>query len=268
LRAAALEWDYGDAAHAYLKRPPYAPAAIADVLATIRAPVGARVCDVGAGTGNLTLPLAAAGFAVIAVEPNAAMRALGVERTAGAVRVRWLAASAEATALAAATCDVVTFGSSFNCVDGRRALGEAARILGADGSIVCLWNHRRLDDPLQLRVEAAICALVPDYAYGARRGDPTAALEQAGIFAVTGRIQRDVVHRVDVADWLAAWSSHVTLKRQAGARLPAVLEAIERVVRDGAGQVIDVPYTTRAWTARRRCATATCLALDERSAPE
>src|SRR6266852_7178795 len=73
--------------------------------------VGTRVCDVGAGTGNLTLPLAAAGLAVVALEPNAAMRALGRQRTAGVARVRWLAACAEATPLGDATCDLVTFGS-------------------------------------------------------------------------------------------------------------------------------------------------------------
>jgi SAM-dependent methyltransferase len=165
--------------------------------------------------------------------------------------VRWLAACAEATALRSATFDLVAFGSSFNCVDRARALREAARIAKPRGALVCLWNHRRLDDPLQARIEARIRALVPTYSYGARREDQTPLLERDGLFVVTARIERDVVHRVRVADWLDAWRSHVTVKRQAGARFAAVVAAVADVVESASRDHLDVPYTTRAWVARR-----------------
>ena len=268
MRSPASEWDYGDVAAAYVKRPAYAPAALADVLAAVGVGSGMCVCDVGAGTGTVALALAAAGLSVVALEPNATMRALGRQRTAAMSRICWVGACAEATALGDATFDLVTFGSSFNCVDRRSTLAETARILRARGAVVCLWNHRRLDDPLQARIEAAIRDVVPEYAYGARREDPTRAFEEDGLFTVIAHVERDVVHRLPVADWLAAWRSHLTLKRQAGSQFAAVLEAIDRIVRDSAGRHIDVPYTTCAWIARRRSAASSATGREGRSGPE
>jgi SAM-dependent methyltransferase len=252
LASFAIEWDYGDVARAFLKRPAYAPAAIDAVLCASAASVGTRVCDVGAGTGNLTRPLLAAGLAVVALEPNAAMRALGRRRTAGESRLAWVAARAEATGVRAATFDLVTFGSSFNCVDQPRALRECARILRPGGRLVCLWNHRCLDDPLQARIEACIRELVPAYAHGERREEQTPSLERDGLFTVIARVAGDVMHRIAVADCVEAWRSHVTLKRQARDRFPTVVDAIGRVLGEGGRSHVEVPYTTRAWVARRR----------------
>ncbi|MBI3767178.1 MAG: class I SAM-dependent methyltransferase [Deltaproteobacteria bacterium] len=252
MRSIASEWDYTAVALAYLKRPPYAPAAIDAVLAATAPAAGARACDVGAGTGNLTRPLLAAGLDVVALEPNAAMRALGRRCTAGWPRLRWVAAYAEATALRSAAFDLVTFGSSFNCVERERAVHEASRILVPAGTLVCLWNHRRLDDPLQARIEARIRDLVPTYAHGIRREDQAPILERGGLFTVRERIEREVVHRVAVVDCIDAWRSHVTLKRHAGERFAQVVDAISRLLRDGGRPYVDVPYITRAWVARRR----------------
>lgn len=246
-----IDWDYTDVAQAFLKRPPYADAAIDAVLRAGAIAAGMRACDVGAGTGNLTRPLLAAGLDVVALEPNAAMRSLGRRINDGAPRLRWLAARAEATGLRARTFDVVTFGSSFNCVDRGHAVPEAARILKSGGRLVCLWNHRRLDDPLQCAIEARIRDMIPTYAHGVRREDQTAILEADGLFVVTDRIACEVVHRLAVADWVDAWHSHVTLKRSAGARFPAVIAAIRDLAREGGRSHIAVPYTTRAWVARR-----------------
>ncbi len=91
----SLEWDYGAVAQSYSKRPPYAPQLIADCLRATGAYGGMRACDVGAGTGNMTLPLATAGLDVVALEPNAAMRALGRSRMAASANVHWVAACAE-----------------------------------------------------------------------------------------------------------------------------------------------------------------------------
>jgi SAM-dependent methyltransferase len=247
----AIEWDYAAVAQSFLKRPPYAPEAIAACLLVTGMCGGMRACDVGAGTGNLTLPLASAGLDVIALEPSAAMRALGRSRSAARPNVHWLAARAESFPIACETCDLVTFGSSFNVVDRARALHETARVLKREGWFVCLWNHRRLDDPLQARIEGLIRGFVPTYTHGARREDQTPLIVRSGAFDPVLQIAGDVVHRVPIGDCLEAWESHLTLRRQAGNRLPDILAAIGALLlREGPAE-IEVPYTTRAWLARR-----------------
>jgi 16S rRNA A1518/A1519 N6-dimethyltransferase RsmA/KsgA/DIM1 with predicted DNA glycosylase/AP lyase activity len=83
------EWNYTSLADAYLKRPDYSNSAIDAMLNIADISKGEKVCDVGAGVAHLTLMLAARGMEVVAVEPNDAMRANGIKRTAHIENVRW-----------------------------------------------------------------------------------------------------------------------------------------------------------------------------------
>ena len=144
------------------------------------------------------------------------------------------------------------FGSSFNVVDATAAVAESARVVRPGGSLFCLWNHRRLDDPLQSAIEAAIRRHVPGFRPGARRTDPSALLQSGGWFADVQPIEATIRHRIPAADFVEAWQSHLTLRREAGAAFPAVLESIARLVTGGGASTIEVPYVTRAWLARKR----------------
>jgi ubiquinone/menaquinone biosynthesis C-methylase UbiE len=250
--APRLDWDYTSVARAYLKRPGYAADAIDDVVRHAGLAPGMRVADVGAGTGNLTLPLLERGLEVLAIEPNDAMRRLGLERTAQHTQVAWRRAFAEATTLPDGSVDAVGFGSSFNVVDAERAVAESARILRPGGAIFCLWNHRQLTDPLQAAIEALIRRHVPEFAHGARRADPSPSLLRGSWFGGLVAVEAPVVHAVPRDDFVEAWRSHLTLRRQAGEAFPEVITAIERLLGRRAAAVVTVPYMTRAWLARRR----------------
>src|SRR5260221_4464872 len=65
-------WVYNRIAHVYDARPLY-PIAVVDAVGRLAGRPGARIGDIGAGTGHLALPLAARGFDVTAVEPAEAM---------------------------------------------------------------------------------------------------------------------------------------------------------------------------------------------------
>jgi SAM-dependent methyltransferase len=244
-----VEWDYGAAAADYDARPPYADAALAACFDDLA--VGVRACDVGAGTGRLTAALAERAFRIVAIEPNPAMRALGAAKHRDDGRAAWIGGQAEALPLAAATCGLVTFGSSFNVVDRRVALVEAARVLAAGGRFACLWNHRDLDDPLQRRIEELIRRRVPVYAYGSRRADQEAVIAASGYFRGIRRHEAAFVQQVPAHQWMRAWRSHLTLRRQAGDRYPEVLAEITALVAPAAGHTIAVPYVTRCWLAER-----------------
>jgi ubiquinone/menaquinone biosynthesis C-methylase UbiE len=249
----SLSWDYTSLAHAYGGRPPYADSVIDDLMSLTGVAPGERVCDVGAGTGHLSVHLVAHGLEVDAVEPNDAMREIGRERLAEEP-VAWFEARAEATGRPDRAYPLVTYGSSFNVVDREAALAEAARILARPGWIALLWNHRDIDtDPLQTEIEAAIASRVPGYDYGYRRRDPSADVAASGRFHAPRQLEVTVRHELDADDWVEAWRSHATLARQAGERFERIVDEIGALVAkaqdDGR---ITVPYTTRCWVAEVR----------------
>lgn len=246
------EWDYSTLADAYLKRPDYADAAIDAMLSIAGAEQGDKFCDVGAGVAHLTLMLAARGLDVVAVEPNDAMRANGIKRTAELTNVRWHEGTGEDTGQASEAFDMVTFGSSFNVCDRQQALKETARILKPRGWFACMWNHRNLDDPIQARIEAIIKERVPGYGYGTRREDQTAVIDASALFGPVVHLDARVTHEQTIAECLEAWRSHATLERQAGANFHEVISAIDDYLQSLDTASIQIPYSTNIWVAQLR----------------
>jgi len=116
---------FGSRAPAYASfRPSYPAKAIDAVLAGLGDACDLTVADVGAGTGISARLFAGRGAAVVAIEPNAAMRAAATGHSA----VRWLDGTAERTGLADASVDVVVACQAFHWFATRAALHEFARI--------------------------------------------------------------------------------------------------------------------------------------------
>jgi SAM-dependent methyltransferase len=126
-------WVFNRLAPHYGARPPY-PSALAERLAGIAGGPGARVADLGAGTGDLAIPLALRGLAVTAVEPARAMLDLLVARAAGPAAPRGVHAAAEATGLPDAAFELVLLADAVQWVDPERAGAEAARLLAPRGA--------------------------------------------------------------------------------------------------------------------------------------
>lgn len=248
----SLTWDYTSLAHAYAGRPRYAEAVIDELIAISGVEPGDRVCDVGAGTGHMSVHLLEHGLAVDAVEPNDAMRGVGRERF-GDAPIAWFEARGEDTGRPGGAYPLVTFGSSFNVVEPGAALAEVARILQRPGWVAMLWNHRDLDDPLQAAIEAAIGSRIPAYDYGARRRDPSGDIAASGLFEAPRHLVGGVEQEVDADEWVEAWHSHATLARQAGDQLDRIIDEIGSLVAQAqSGGRLTVPYTTRCWVAQVR----------------
>jgi SAM-dependent methyltransferase len=125
-------------------RPGYPADAVDALLQGL--PRACRVADVAAGTGILSRLLAARGARVLAVEPNASMRAAAASHP----DVDWIDGTAEATGLSDGSVDLVTIAQAFHWVDVPSALREFARILRPDGRLAIMWNRRSRDDPFTL----------------------------------------------------------------------------------------------------------------------
>lgn len=246
------KWDYTELAEAYLKRPDYSASAIDEMLSAAAIIEGGKVCDVGAGVGHLTIMLAGKGLVVDAVEPNDAMRGLGMERTKDLNRVSWSVGVGEDTGRPQGAYDLVAFGSSFNVTDRPKALLESHRLLKPGAWFACMWNHRRLEDPIQAGIESAIARAIPAYDYGVRRADQAETINASGLFGPARRIEGGVRHAMTVDDCVEAWRSHATLQRQAGDKFDDIVAEIEKFLLSTGKSDIEIPYVTRLWMAQKR----------------
>jgi len=249
--AVKVTWDYTEHASHYDKRADYSDQAIVELLRAIECTPAIPVAEVGAGTGKLTKELLKHGLTVRSVEPNDAMRAIGIQNTAGG-SATWSVGTGESTGLQSASAHAVLFGSSFNVVDQGLTLIEVSRVLKPRGWFGCMWNHRDLNDPVQQQIESIIKSRIADYSYGSRREDPTSVIASSKLFSPTKTIERSFHWQMPKDDIIVAWRSHATLKRQAGSdsTFAAIIKNISNYL-DGLPALIDVPYTTRIYYAQK-----------------
>jgi|SRR5580698_423816 ubiquinone/menaquinone biosynthesis C-methylase UbiE len=105
-------------------RPSHASEAVDAVLEGLGDPGKLVIADVGAGTGLSSHLFAARGANVIAIEPNASMRAKAEHHA----RIAWRDASAEATGLSDKSVDVVVACQAFHWFATPQAMAEFVRI--------------------------------------------------------------------------------------------------------------------------------------------
>jgi len=139
---------FSDRVENYVRyRPGYPP----EVLNLLRAECGLRpshvIADIASGTGAFTRLLLENGNSVFAVEPNAAMREMGIRQLESlesleSGRLVSVAGTAEETTLRSASIDFVTAAQAAHWFDLPRARAEFVRILRPGGWCVLIWNER------------------------------------------------------------------------------------------------------------------------------
>jgi len=164
---------FSDRVDDYVKyRPTYPAAAVTAALAG--APPG-PVVDVGAGTGIWTALLASRDREVIAIEPNAEMRAAAPALP----RVTWQGGTAESTGLTEGSAAVVTVAQAFHWFRASEALAEFVRILLPGGKLALVWNRRSRTDPFTAAYRDAILSVGAETAAEMMPFDPAVFSGQA-----------------------------------------------------------------------------------------
>ncbi|WP_019065112.1 class I SAM-dependent methyltransferase [Streptomyces prunicolor] len=138
--------SFNTAADQYAAGRPSYPPALFDFIEQFanRSLAGARVADVGAGTGIATALLRERGAHVIGVEPGDAMAAQFHTLLPDVPVVR---GDGNALPLADASHDLITYAQSWQWTDTNRSVPEALRVLRADGALAIWWNTTAFDVP-------------------------------------------------------------------------------------------------------------------------
>lgn len=152
-------------------RPGYPPALLDWLHRDIGIPATTPVADIGAGTGISTRLFLDAGHPVIAVEPNAAMRAAAEHwLAAGHPQLAFVAGTAEATTLGDASVGLVSAAQAFHWFDTEALRPEWRRILRPGGMALVYWNSRLLDSsPFLSAYEQLLLDYGTDYGAVAER---------------------------------------------------------------------------------------------------
>ncbi|WUJ30715.1 class I SAM-dependent methyltransferase [Streptomyces sp. NBC_00388] len=131
--------SFNAAAAAYAANRPSYPPALLDAVEELagRPLAGARVADVGAGTGIATALLHERGARIVAVEPGDGMTEQFRRTLPGVPVVR---GDGNNLPLADASADFVTYAQAWHWTDPARSVPEAMRVLRPGGALALWWN--------------------------------------------------------------------------------------------------------------------------------
>ncbi|WP_030387760.1 class I SAM-dependent methyltransferase [Streptomyces sp. NRRL S-241] len=131
--------SFDTAAASYAANRPSYPSELLDAVEElIGFPLeGARVADVGAGTGLATSLLQDRGAIVVAVEPGPGMAS---QFRLSLPDVPLVIGDGNNLPLASASIDVVTYAQAWHWTDQRTSVPEALRVLRTGGALALWWN--------------------------------------------------------------------------------------------------------------------------------
>jgi SAM-dependent methyltransferase len=257
----SLRQRFDEAAELYDQARPGYPAQLFNDLVQLAAlEPGARVLEIGCGTGQATLPLAERGFAIIAVELGPALARVARRKLARFGTVEVVTSAFEDWPLPTQPFDLVFAATAFHWLDPGVRYEKAADALRPGGALALVATHHVAGgtQPFFAEVQGCYERWDPSTPPGLRltpAGDiPTDTSE----LDASGRFEAPMVRRYEweqtystasYRDVLLTYSDQRARPPEAGARL---LECIARLMDASYGGSIRKRYMNELCVARRR----------------
>ena len=249
-----------DAAGYDLGRPPY-PERVYTLMEEIGALFsGARILEIGPGTGQATAELLRRGARVDAVELGSSMASFLRDRLPDDA-LRIMVGDAHTIPLPDATYDAVVAATSLHWLKSGRLLPRLAQSLKPDGWLVAWWNvfgDPENVTPFRQRVDEIFRTLLPlewhdprELPRALRVADRIQELTHGGLF---GEARHEVVrwtHRTDATGVRALFSTFPAIRSQDAASRESILNALSDAVA-AEGGTVDDPFLTVIYVAKSR----------------
>jgi SAM-dependent methyltransferase len=184
-----LESDYAaqfrdsGVATAYAARPPY-PDSLFDALLELIPATSRRVLELGAGTGDVTIGLAARVDQIDAVEPSSAMLQIARQRGHGAANVAWFPMMAEQFDYIA-RYDLAVAAESLHWMDWSLVLPKIAGTLAPSATLAIVTSRDLIGLPWADELHRLIATFSTNHDY--RSYDLVHELTSRGLFEEAGR---------------------------------------------------------------------------------
>ncbi|OBF12586.1 SAM-dependent methyltransferase [Mycobacterium sp. ACS4054] len=208
--------------------------------------------DLGAGTGLFTRALLGRATEVIAVEPDARMRAVLTGRSP---EVRAVEGTGESIPLEDAAVDAVFVSSAWHWMDPERAVPEIGRVLRDNGRFGLIWTSRDREVDWVRELDLLPGEDTPDAESPDRfrRRHENVVLPDPQIFHNVSRETFTFVRTMTIDDVVAMVGTYsrviIASPDERAARLANARAALDE--RFPGAKAIDVPMKSRCWRADR-----------------
>jgi SAM-dependent methyltransferase len=222
---------------------------------------GTNVLEIGAGTGQATLPMLDRGASITAVEPGAALAQRLAERARGR-SIELIVSRFEDAEVPVAGFDLVTSATAFHWVDVTVGLAKCADALRDRGWLALwwtIWGDPERPDPFHDAMRPILRATAPELVrqetgYRAYARDLAARVERIEQVGDFGPVEREILrwegqHEPEpLRRMLATFAGWIALPEP---RRTEVLDEAERIARDEFGGRVERPYQTLLYMAPR-----------------
>jgi len=238
-------------------RPGYPENLFNDLISLTNIPKGGRILEVGAGTGQATLPLASRGFKITSLEPGPRLLKIAEVNLASYPNVKFLNLTFEDWPLEERAFDLVTSATAFHWVNPNIGYAKAAAALKEGGSIALFWNrHPRPYTGFFEEVQCIYRDVTPEWLDPINKQSDCDWIESIksriaevdffGYSMVKTYYWSKVFSAEEYIKLLSTYSDHIALEEHRRKRL---FEGIHRLIDERFGGQIVRPYLTVLFSA-------------------